>query len=227
MDGDWHLPDRRALTISPELENRRFNEQSKIRTSLFMNGLEIKANESETDANFRQATFTCAWPAPFKFLSCITELNTGQYVKVLQETEAWVNRLTGEAHAPLERAWVWPKVLANTEGALLDVQGRYGIDAASIQELMETQEFQKIRYALIPVRRVQGWLGYFWWEFYQDLVNKIYVGNCKLCSSVLRGGAVTDSIVPGEKTLSVVVDTMHDASGRAEQHAVDSRRVTW
>jgi hypothetical protein len=149
------------------------------------------------------------WPAPFDVLfhdtgggmdmffhhqealrRCIEALDTGKrrHRDVLREAETWVARLTGEVEVPLVQAWLMPKILANPKAALFEVKARYDLEADTVEELLASEAFAALRRERVSVRRIQGWLGYFWWEFYQDLVAHIPIGTCKACGNLIHGG---------------------------------------
>ena len=118
----------------------------------------------------------------------VDELRDGRYEKILKDAEGWVSLFTAEAQAPLGKAWFMPKALANPEGALLDVYGRFDIAADSLEELVRSKRFQEVERTPIMVRQVRGWLGYFWWEFYCDLSRHVTILLCQNCGRVIRGG---------------------------------------
>src|SRR5262249_17845343 len=141
------------------------------------------------------------WPAPFDVLfhgtgggmdmffqhheamrGCIEAVHTGErrYRDIVKEAENWVARLTADVDAPMVPAWFLPKVMANPTGALWDIQGRYGRDydlrADTVEELCASTGFHALRQERVRAKRTLGWLGYFWWEFFQDLVAPIPIG---------------------------------------------------
>ncbi len=74
----------------------------------------------------------------------------------------------GEARASSEQAWLLPKLVTDVNDALYEVKGKYDIDAETSEELMQSESYSRLKNDMIGVRRVYGWLGYFWWELYQD-----------------------------------------------------------
>jgi len=120
----------------------------------------------------------------------VHDLNEGRQTKALRTIETWVERLTGEAVAPIEKAWFLPKWAENIDGALAEVEGHFGIPAENLTDLVRSSEFRKHMEAWMPVRRTQGWLGYLWWDLYQDMQTSMSVRFCQHCGNVIRGGRV-------------------------------------
>jgi hypothetical protein len=144
------------------------------------------------------------WPEPFDRLfptgggldllhgwflmhQCVTRWRTGQQATALQEAERWVSKLTGETPVPLSKAWFWPKALANPDGAPYEVKATFGIDVATGEQALVSAPLQAELRKPVPVRRVIDWLGYFWWELYQDFTTQIPVGYCTDCGNIIRG----------------------------------------
>jgi ribosomal protein S27AE len=71
---------------------------------------------------------------------------------------------------------------------LADIEGKFGLEAEMLDELRGRRDFDDILYAPLAVKWAQGWLGYFWWEFYQDLKNRVTLRLCKHCGNVIAGG---------------------------------------
>jgi hypothetical protein len=118
---------------------------------------------------------------------CIQELGSGQYDAVLKKTENMVSRLTGKTQSTLMRSWFLPKLVAMDEQALLtDLEGKFTLQAETLDELLGRSNIDDIPSAPIAVRWVQGWIGYFWWEVYQDLKNRVTLRLCKHCGHADR-----------------------------------------
>jgi len=66
----------------------------------------------------------------------------------------------------------------------------FGVESNSIDELKGSPEFLQSMTDQTAVVRVFGWVGYFWWEFLQDLSDYKTIGICERlgCGSVLTGG---------------------------------------
>jgi hypothetical protein len=160
----------------------------------------------ENDPEMRAFHVWFRWPDPFnilfplggghdlllyqaKFRGCIGKLEKGLRHEVLREVESIVHRLTGEGEALFERAWFFPKVFAMPEETFLfEIEGKFAIAATNINELLHQKQFTQRLRTWTNVRRVQGWLGYFWWEFYQDVMAHTTLCFCKNCGNILYGG---------------------------------------
>lgn len=99
-----------------------------------------------------------------------------------------MNHLTGKTEARLEKAWFLPKLMSNPDATLCGAEGKFNIACATIDELICMQQFRELMRSHTKVRRVQGWLGYFWWEFYQDVKARVSVRLCKACGQMIRKG---------------------------------------
>jgi hypothetical protein len=140
------------------------------------------------------------WPKPFDLLfpisgwdtldawhkmrDCIETWKAGREDQALQEAEQWVSRLTGEARSTLAKAWFWPKALANPTGALYEVYGKFGLEVESLEEALASETLRTELSSPVPVRRVHSWLGYFWWELYQELKTGT-IGFCNHCGRIM------------------------------------------
>jgi hypothetical protein len=202
----WPPPDSRAPSpVSVEMESQRFYGALKRELRAF-DGEQVEVIVPEKDPEMRGFNVWFQWPEPFdrlfplgggydlilhhaKLRHCIEKLGEGRHGEVLREAEGWVSRLTGEGEALLDRAWFVPKFFAmEEEEVLFEVEGRFNIAADSYQELQQTDRFMESLRTWTKVRRAQGWLGYFWWEFYQDLKAHITVRFCKHCGNIISGG---------------------------------------
>jgi hypothetical protein len=145
------------------------------------------------------------WPEPFQALfpligcnlellhhhqvvmrACIKKRQAGDKEGALREAELWVSHLTAEAQTTVEKGWFLPKVMTDINDALYALKARYDIDVNSLKEV-PASHLRKMHQTPWQVRRVQDWLGYFWWEVYQDLACTT-VGICEDCHNVIRGG---------------------------------------
>jgi hypothetical protein len=123
-----------------------------------------------------------------RLAQCITWWREGQSQRALDEAEQWVGRLTSVASALMEQAWFMPKFFANLRNVTAlttEVLAKYQIDTSSLPELLTDESFSSRRQQSIKVQRVSGWLGYVWWEFYQDLMTNTSPMWCEDCGSLL------------------------------------------
>ena len=77
---------------------------------------------------------------------------------------------------------------SNTEEALFAVESQYNISANSMKELLRSEEFRKLMNTNVDVIVAHDWLGYMWWDFSQDLQEKVTIKCCEACGQIIRGG---------------------------------------
>ena len=201
----WPPPNIEAPpTISPEMESRRLYGQLR-RTTMMFNGKEMNIVVSDKDPKVKAFNFWQRWREPFHIFfptgggsdlllhhaamrTCIKNLEQGQRDEARRRAEVWVNRLTGEAETSLERSWFMPKVWTDPESVLVEVEGKFNLPFDDLDMLIQSKEFLEILKRPVKVRRVQGWLGYFWWELYQDIITNVTIRFCTQCGNILRGG---------------------------------------
>ena len=201
----WPPPGTRSpLPVSAEMESRAYYGNLRYKRAR-RKGVEHTYVATERDRKMHAIPMWYAWPHPFDDLfalggntellfhqaamrACIRDLTSGDRTRAMHTIETWVQRLTGEAEVLLWHAWVLPKLTGDIDSLLWDVEGEFGISAPSWSELQRSPEFKKKLLELVKVRRVQGWLGYFWWEFYQDVMERTSVRLCQSCGAVIRGG---------------------------------------
>ncbi len=119
---------------------------------------------------------------------------TGQHNAVLQEVQTIVSRYTQDTSVTTELADFLPKYRAadssDSHAALLGtIEDRYGIKSDSIEEIRRLPKFQDFMKQPVPITRVFGWVGYFWWEFYFAIAELRYRGLCKHCERPLEPGS--------------------------------------
>ncbi len=201
----WPPPDAKAPPpISIEMESERFYGQL-LRTTITTGGKEMPIVVSERDPKTRVFNVWLQWSAPFDLFfppdggndllqhhammsSCIRKVDQGQREEARKIAALWVNQLTGEAETSLECAWFLPRVWTDPDGALVDATERFDLECHDLDELAQSRRFQEILRQPVRVRQVQGWLGYFWWELYQDIVGNVALRCCRQCGHLLRGG---------------------------------------
>ncbi len=200
----WPPPDVKAApTISPEMESKELYGQLR-RTTMLVEGKEMNIVVSDRDPEARAFNFWLQWREPFNMFfpygggndllyhhammkTCIKKIAQGQRDEAKRRAETWVNRLSGEAETTLERAWFMPKAWTNPDSVLFDVEGKFNLVFDDLDDLIRSKQFQEILKKPVKVRRVQGWLGYFWWELYQDIVTNVTIRFCRQCGNILRG----------------------------------------
>lgn len=197
-------------SVSPEADSRHVHGKLKW-DKLNIGGREIDIVVSKKDPKHRGINQWIRWPEPFHLMlppgsfdifhhyalmkSCLNDLNDGKdYQQVLQVAESWVNRLTEEVTTTIEAGWFMPKLVDNPSTAIFEVEIRFNIATQtmdvnkSMVELEKSEHFWEEMNSSMKVRRTQSWLGYFWWEFYQDLKANVTIRLCQRCGNIIRGG---------------------------------------
>ena len=106
----------------------------------------------------------------------------------LLQTDAWLAGLVTDGVSTVERSFLGPARARGEEAALIDFEGRFGIEAATLRELESKPGFREIADRKVPVTRILGWLGYLWWEFRNDLQSFVTMRVCQHCDEIIRGG---------------------------------------
>jgi hypothetical protein len=180
----------RCLHVSPEMECKPLRESEVPQGSIL--------NAAQSYPEF-------AWPRPFDMLwpggggidllhhqdmlrQCIADLENGQREQVLRVAQNWVGQLTCEVDAPWYQAWFRPRWAEKGDKVLWDINEWPDYGKEAMQKFLASEVFRNLTQKTIRVQRVQGWLGYFWWEFYQDLLVYTPVSTCEDCGWVIRGG---------------------------------------
>jgi len=171
-----------------------------------INGNEWLLTVSEKDPNSRGVSTQIAWNKdPFNYMfgegagidllmhqeifsRCIRELNEGQIDKVMKEAEARLGAFTSSGRSTIWHSWFAPMAMANVQEVLFAVETQYSLVANTIEELDQSEEFHKTMDRPVGVTVINDWLGYMWWDFYQDLQEKITIQCCEACGWVIRGG---------------------------------------
>ena len=95
-----------------------------------------------------------------------------------------------EGTATVEKSWFWPRLC--TDGAtnvLADLFSKHNLDYSDIRHLLKDRKWHGIASQQVPVTRIWGWLGYFWWEFLHDLRSGLKVHRCDHCGAIIGGTA--------------------------------------
>ena len=94
----------------------------------------------------------------------------------------------GDSETNIGKALIMPKLITNIDSLLMDVQGSYGIEVNNLSELFESDKFIKLSLEKVKIKRIYSWLGYLFWELYQDIVFHRNIKFCKYCSNIIAGG---------------------------------------
>ena len=124
----------------------------------------------------------------------IEQIRAGYYVEALREVRTIANRFRGEIEVP--RVWIewYPRVFASssarqTQRCLLWLHAQHGIEVRNIEELKDAPAFLKWAYQPVKIDRIREWVGFFWWDFLQDITEfRENVQLCEACGWVLVGG---------------------------------------
>ncbi len=193
-----------AEMLSPNQELKAFWGDIRYEREVF-DGHAFLLTVSEKYPDIRALSIELGWDAPYNFMfgegasidlamhkaifsQCIRELQEGQIAKVTKEADTWLGMLTSLGRTTLWHSWFAPMAQANKDEALCAVETEYDIAAKSIGELYRSEKFLKIMNTQIDITVAHDWLGYMWWDFYQDLHDKIPIRCCEACGRVIRGG---------------------------------------
>lgn len=195
---------RKAKMLSPDHEVKEIVGKSQYRRQV-VNGKEWLFTVSEKDPTQLGLSTQIGWKEPFNYMlgegggvdlmmhqgifkRCISELNENQSDRVIKEAETWLDVLTSVGKSFLWHSWFAPMAQANQEEALFAVESRYDISANSVDELFQSNRFGRIMNTSVDVIVAHDWLGYMWWDFYQDLREKTTIRCCEACGRIIRGG---------------------------------------
>lgn len=100
-----------------------------------------------------------------------------------------INTFLIDIESSLMRCWFLPKFNYFKEDDLLEeIKYKFGLDFNNSEEAKKSKELEKIVNNRIPIKKAYSWLGYFWWEFYQDIIKYNTVKICNYCKGVITGG---------------------------------------
>lgn len=190
--------------ISPETESERLYGTPRSQEDLKEENV-LHATALPNDSRITGLHFSLEWPAPFNELfftgggadrlwhqaqmaRLVRLAEEGQRKRALRDTRVWLSRFSEVAEAPLDKAWFLPKALADTELALYEVFANYEIRASDLNELASFDKFRDLMSKNVPVTRVFGWVGYFWWELSRDLQAGLSIRRCQHCGNAIVGG---------------------------------------
>lgn len=116
--------------------------------------------------------------------------------KAINEVETFMSTYVSEAYSTYEQGWLLPKLMENEEGALMDLEYRFGFEPADGETLVSLNDFlkhpeygEKMGHPTLKVKRIYSWEGFFGWQLYRDIVNR---GKgpwpCPNCGRILHSG---------------------------------------
>ncbi len=207
----WPPPDKNMPnTVSPDVESQKFYGKlkfEKLKHKIGDKYKEIDVVSSEKEPGGKALNIWYRWPEPFCSLfpdggnidliyhhahmrNLIKQIGAGrdERERAIRKVESWVNRFVGDTESSLGKAFVLPKYIKNINGLLIEIQLRYGVDVKNKSEFFKSDEFKKLFFEKVKVKRIYSWLGYFWWEFYCDLISEKTIKFCNNCGNILSGG---------------------------------------
>ena len=107
--------------------------------------------------------------------------------EILQLIRNKVNLHVSNNVSSMKKSWFFPK-FQNEQLLLIEIQGRFGINLNSIEEVKPSEKLNGIANSRVNIKRVYSWLGFFWWELYQDLLNQNTVKFCSHCGQIFSDG---------------------------------------
>ncbi len=195
-------------TVSPEAESEDFYGRAHFEFD--SEGKHTGFVVTDKGHRLVGTSFRTKWPEPLETLfqtgggadvlyhhalmrHYIEKLGEGRHEEVLKKVEILVGRFTIEASSSMMSAYFLPQyAAAESEESLkylrYQVAELFGIESGSIDDLKASPKFSELMTETTSVLRVFGWVGYFWWEFFQELKSHRTVRMCKRCGNVVVGG---------------------------------------
>jgi hypothetical protein len=203
----WPPPGRQfPESISADAESQAFYGEARYdaASTPFAGGVDIPLAKTSNDASGRIVPMTLRWEEPFD--ECFFN---GGGLDVLR-AHAKLRRLVGEAQAPgahaeaqeeaggfislgwstQEKTSFVPIVAAEGEqNALFELALKIGVDVEDPSDVWDDPDYRQFAQTTVQVTRAWGWLGYFWYEFLQDLERSSSFRRCELCGSAIVGSS--------------------------------------
>lgn len=194
----WPPDDSNIIeSISPEAESREVFGKYRWEEEPVTNGLNTVVNE-----NGRKATHTILlWDFPFKEMfplgGGMDLLNQKQQLKYYalhaeknqNRIAEQVSKFTSQGWTTLENQLILPTLVTEgLEEVFFNIESRFNIEVDSFKDLLNHKKYDEVFREMIPVTRIFGWEGYFWWEL-NNLVNKRgkSIKSCALCGNIITG----------------------------------------
>jgi len=187
------------LAIDHEIEAAQGRARYERRV---INGEELLIAVSEENPKLWSFALDLGWDKPFSYMlgegggmdvamhqayfkRCIED---GDSAKAMKEAETWLSLFTSPGKTSIWHSWFAPMASANAQEALFALESQYNVLAATMEELYRSEQFRELMDRPVDVVIANDWLGYMWWDFYQDLQEKITIRCCQSCGRVIRGG---------------------------------------
>ena len=88
----------------------------------------------------------------------------------------------------VDKSWLLPRLCADgATNVFADLLTKYGLDHSELETVIRDPRWHQIAHQNLPVTRIWGWLGYFWWELLQDLESGLEIRNCDRCGAPITG----------------------------------------
>ncbi len=207
----WPSPESDTpKTISPEVESKRLYGKlrfEKIKYNIDKKDKIVNVVSSEKKPEGKAINVWLKWPEPFDSIfpdggsidlmyhnahmrNLIRLMGKGgpEKQKAILKATNWLNVFVGNAETTIGKAFVLPRLIENTNAMLIDVEYRYGIEATSLKELFSLSKFEQLYFDRIKIKRIYSWLGYFWWQFYNDISENMNIRFCESCGNIIVGG---------------------------------------
>ena len=99
-----------------------------------------------------------------------------------------VASFVSKTKSTISRSWFIPKLYSKITDELIEVQGKFNLEFNSTKEAISSIKLGKRIREKVDIKRIYGWIGYFWWEFYQDILKHTTIKFCKNCGQIISGG---------------------------------------
>lgn len=198
--------------VSPDIESKNFYGNLKFEKLKYIKDNKKKQTtvvSSEKEPKGKAINLWIKWPQPFDSFfqyggnidiiyshahmrNCIKKIANGgrDKQKAIQEVERITNTFVSDGQTILEKSFFLPRVTANMDALLMDAQFKFGIEANNISQLLKSNTFIKKISSKVKIKRIYSWLGYFWWEFFQDVSANINIRFCANCGNIISGGKI-------------------------------------
>lgn len=176
----WPPNSNDPVSISPELETARYASTEKSRHTHI------------------------GWPKPFRklmpkvsslddfnaraLMKGIVEESCENPVKALTEAKKRAQEWVSTGLSDVYQTWLLPIFVEEGEtGALLAMSGKYGLEAMSLEEAYQREDWQEVLRRPVEVTRVWGIPGLMWALLIDRLEQEVPFKHCKGCGGIISG----------------------------------------
>ena len=144
------------------------------------------------------------WPEPFNYffpaggganvlddfytMKNYLKLSSKHRTFIIKLVQDKINSFISNTESSLTKSWFNPKLNFNENTLLSDVEFHLGLHFDSVGELEDSEELENKLNKKTRIKRAYSWLGYFWWEFYQDILRHTTIKFCENCGQIISGG---------------------------------------